>query len=231
MNSMLERSRILTLVFTDLADSTALKTQHGDQAVGELIERHRELVRSYAADAGGRIIDWAGDGCFLTFETPSAAVTFALQLQLGHSAQPELPSVRTGLHMGEVSERSAPDDDGQPRVEGLAVDLAARIEGLARPGQVLMSAVVADSARQRIEKQRFREPIRWQTYGNYTLKGFDDPLEIREVGFDRVAPFAAPAASDKAAPVDQQTSQPGGRNLQITAALLVILSGTAVLFT
>ena len=34
-------SRILTLVFTDLADSTALKTQRGDQAVGELITRHR----------------------------------------------------------------------------------------------------------------------------------------------------------------------------------------------
>ena len=45
-------SRILTLVFTDLA-----------------------------AESGGRVIDWAGDGCFLVFETPSAAVLFALRLQ------------------------------------------------------------------------------------------------------------------------------------------------------
>jgi hypothetical protein len=37
-------SRILMLVFTDLADSTGLKTRRGDQAVGELIARHRAHV-------------------------------------------------------------------------------------------------------------------------------------------------------------------------------------------
>jgi class 3 adenylate cyclase len=65
-------SRILALDFTDLADSTALKTQRGDQAVGELIARHRGHVRRLAAESGGRIIDWAGDGCFLVFETRRA---------------------------------------------------------------------------------------------------------------------------------------------------------------
>ena len=101
-------SRILTLVFTDLADSTALKTQRGDQAVGELIARHRAHVRRLAAESGGRIIDWAGDGCFLIFETPSAAVLFALRLQQAHGEESDLPGVRTGIHMGEVSERPGP---------------------------------------------------------------------------------------------------------------------------
>ena len=72
-------SRVLTLVFTDLADSTALKTEHGDVAVGELIARHRKEVVRLEQHCGGRIIDWAGDGCFLTFETPSAAVQFSLR--------------------------------------------------------------------------------------------------------------------------------------------------------
>jgi TolB-like protein len=67
-------SRILTLVFTDLADSTALKTQRGDQAVGELITRHRAHVRRLAAESGGRIIDWAGDGC-LRHDLPHPATT------------------------------------------------------------------------------------------------------------------------------------------------------------
>ena len=66
-------SRMLTRVFTDLANSTALKTQRGDQAVGERITRHRAHVRRLAAESGGRIVDWAGDGGFLTFETPRAA--------------------------------------------------------------------------------------------------------------------------------------------------------------
>src|SRR5262249_54434251 len=133
-------SRILTLVFTDLADSTALKTQRGDQAVGELISRHRAHVQRLAAEAGGRIIDWAGDGCCPSCETPSAAVLFALRLQQAHGEEPALPGVRIGIHMGEVSEWPGPEsDDAHPRVEGLAVDLAARIASLARPGQVLMS--------------------------------------------------------------------------------------------
>jgi class 3 adenylate cyclase len=104
-------SRILTLVFTDLADSTALKTQRGEHAVAELIARHRAHVQRLAAELGGRIIDWAGDGCFLTFETPSAAVWFALRLQQVHGEDPNLPGVRSGIHMGEVSERSGPDGD------------------------------------------------------------------------------------------------------------------------
>ncbi len=194
-------SRILTLVFTDLVDSTALKRQRGDQAVGELIARHRALVGRLATESSGRIIDWAGDGCFLTFETPSAAVTFGLRLQQAQREEPDLPDVRTGMHMGEVSERPGPDGDvAHPRVEGLAVDLAARISGLARPAQVLMSAAVADSARQHLDAGSFSQPIVWRAYGPYSLKGFDEPLEIREAGLEGVASFEAPGASEKAMP-------------------------------
>ena len=194
-------SRILTLVFTDLVDSTALKRQRGDHAVGELIARHRALVGRLAAESSGRIIDWAGDGCFLTFEAPSAAVSFALRLQQAQREEPDLPDVRTGMHMGEVSERPGPGGDAAyPRVEGLAFDLAARISGLARPTQVLMSAAVADSARQRLDASAFSQPILWRAYGPYSLKGFDEPLEIREAGLEGVAPFEAPAASEKAEP-------------------------------
>jgi TolB-like protein/class 3 adenylate cyclase/Tfp pilus assembly protein PilF len=194
-------SRILTLVFTDLADSTALKRQRGDQPVEELIGRHREQVRQLASQMHGRVVDWAGDGCFLTFETPSAAVTFALRLQQAHAQERDLPGVRVGIHMGEVSEHLGPDGDAtHPRVDGLAVDLAARISGLARSRQILMSSAVADSARQRLDGAGLSRPIRWQSYGSYSLKGFDEPLEIREVGLQGVAPFEVPGASEKATP-------------------------------
>ncbi len=219
-------SRILTLVFTDLADSTALKMERGDQVVGDLIEQHRAIVRRLAAESGGRIIDWAGDGCFLTFEAPSTAVTFALLLQLAHSKVSDLPGVRSAMHMGEVSERTGPD--GGPRVEGLAVDLAARIASLANPAQVLMSAAVATSARQRIDNRRFRQPIRWESYGSYVLKGFDEPLEIREAGLEGVASFVAPAASEKATPLAQrQTLRPHRRGLSIAVASLAVLGAFA----
>ena len=189
-------ARVLTLLFTDLADSTALKTERGDVAIGELIARHRELVTRLSVECSGRIIDWAGDGCFLTFETSSTGVQFALNLQQRHAAELELPAVRIGIHVGEVTERPGPGE--APRIEGLAVDIAARISGLAKPGQVLMSATVSQNARQRLTAETFDDPIRWRTYGPYTLKGFDEPVDIREAGFDGISPLEEPSDSEKA---------------------------------
>jgi TolB-like protein/class 3 adenylate cyclase len=218
-------SRTLALVFTDLADSTALKAERGDRAAGDLIERHRAIVRRLASDWGGRVIDWAGDGCFLTFETPSAAVTFSLHLQRAHLDSPDLPGVRIGAHMGEVSERPGPAGDAAPpRIEGLGVDLAARIAGLARPGQLLMSAAVADSARRRIDTSAFREPPRWATHGRYEIKGFGEPVEIHEAGFRGLTRFGAPPAGEKAWPVSPAPSSPGVRGKSIAAACALMLA-------
>ena len=47
---MAVKSSLLSLVFTDLVDSTALKTPLGDQPAGELIERHHERVRQLRAE-------------------------------------------------------------------------------------------------------------------------------------------------------------------------------------
>jgi len=192
-----QRSKFLALVFTDLADSTALKAQHGDVAGGDLIARHRDHVTRLAAEGGGRIVDWAGDGCFLTFDTASAAVVFALRLQQIHTYEADLPGVRAGIHMGEVSVR---ESSGVRRVEGLIVDLTARISGLASAGQVLVSGAIQQSAKQRLGIYEFGQPVRWESYGAYTLKGFDEPVDIREAGLENLSAFKAPIATDKARP-------------------------------
>jgi TolB-like protein/class 3 adenylate cyclase/Tfp pilus assembly protein PilF len=190
-------SRVLTLVFTDLADSTALKSQHGDSAMDTLLTRHADHVTRLAAECSGRIIDWAGDGCFLTFEISSAGVVFALRLQQVHAEELDLPGVRVGIHLGEVTEKPG-TGGGPPRVGGLAVDLASRICGLAKPGQVLMSAAVYNSARQRLGVDAFGQPVLWQTHGTYALKGFDEPMDIGEAALEGATPHDAPTSGDKA---------------------------------
>ncbi len=234
------KSRVLTLVFTDLADSTALKTERGDVVVGDLISRHRDIVTRLAGDCAGRIVDWAGDGCFLTFETSSAGVMFALQLQQAHADEPDLPGVRVGIHMGEVTVKPGPGGpDSPPRIEGLAVDIAARISGLAKPGQVLMSTAVHNSARQRLGVDTFGQPILWQAHGTYELKGFDEPMDIREAGLEGVAPLDAPKSSEKAklirkAPRTNKGSRRKERNpstkimpVTIVVLILIIIAGGA----
>ncbi len=192
------RASLLCLVFTDLVDSTALKRRLGDAAVSELMAGYHRDLLGLASQTNGREIDSAGDGFFLAFETPSAAVTFALRLQLLHRDRDELPAVRVGLHVGEVTERPAPPGSSKPTlIEGLAVDLAARIGGLAGGGQVLMSQPVFDAARQRLDKRDLGH-VAWRAHGPYLLKGIDEPVEIGEVGFEGRSPLAPPPDSEKA---------------------------------
>jgi TolB-like protein len=134
------------------------------------------------------------------------------------------------MHMGEVSERLV--DDGEATgVEGLAVDLAARICGLARPGQLLMSSPVADSARARLDTSAFDETIRWRAHGAYLLKGFDEVLQIREAGLDGVARFEPPTASDKAVPVRSPGSRAGRNWLPgVAVAILALAAGVVTWF-
>ncbi len=217
-----ETSKVLTLVFTDLADSTALKSAHGDQAVDDLMTRHREHVSRLSEECAGRVIDWAGDGCFLTFDTSSAGVMFALRLQQAHADDSDLPSVRIGIHLGEVTEKDSPNNSTY--VKGLAVDVAARVQGLAKPGQVLMSSAVYNSAKQRMGVDSLGQPILWQLHGLYDLKGFDHPIEIGEAGIEGVASFVAPPASEKARPAPQRQALPQLRHrIPIAAGSLIVL--------
>ena len=68
-----------------------------------------------AKESSGRVIDWAGDGCFLSFETARAAVVIGLRQV--HVDETDLPGVRIGVHMGEVTEKPGPDDE--PRFQAM----------------------------------------------------------------------------------------------------------------
>jgi eukaryotic-like serine/threonine-protein kinase len=198
MPSLSASSRVLTLLFTDLVGSTSLKAEKGDDVAGELIARHRDIVKQLAQANHGRIIGWAGDGCFLTFEAPSAAVRFALNLQKVHGTETELPKVYVGIHMGEIVEKiGLGGEGGPPLVEGLVVDIASRIQSLALPGQILMSGAVFNSARPRFNVQEIDAPISWQAHGAYLFKDLDEHIQIGEVGIAGVSPLKAPVASKK----------------------------------
>ncbi|MEE9295611.1 MAG: adenylate/guanylate cyclase domain-containing protein [Phycisphaerae bacterium] len=193
------QSRILTLVFTDLVEAASLKDREGDHVASCLIARHKDYVRRLATEAGGREVDDAGDGFFLTFETPSSAVIFGLRLQQIHAAERKLPQVRVGIHFGEVEERPAPPGTSKNvLVEGLEVDLASRIQSLALGGQVLMSASLMNSARQHISAADLGADLVWRHYGPYLLKGFGKSIDIAEMGVDGMSPLIAPHDSDNA---------------------------------
>ena len=80
---------------TDIVGSTEHAAELGDHGWRELLELHHALVRAALRRAGGREIDTAGDGFFVTFDAPAAAVDFALEIERERqrsSASPSAPA-------------------------------------------------------------------------------------------------------------------------------------------
>jgi class 3 adenylate cyclase/pimeloyl-ACP methyl ester carboxylesterase len=127
---------LATILFTDIVGSTETARRIGDSAWSRLVEQHHSAVRRELERFDGEEIDTAGDGFFALFDGPARAIRCGLAIQ-GAVRRLGL-EVRAGLHTGEV-ERPA---GGKPR--GIAVNVAARVSGLAESGQVLVTSTVRD---------------------------------------------------------------------------------------
>jgi class 3 adenylate cyclase/alpha-beta hydrolase superfamily lysophospholipase len=126
---------LVTVLFTDLVDSTRKAAELGDRRWRELIERHSALVRGYLSEYRGREIDRAGDGFLATFDGPARAIRCA-QAIVTSSLRDGL-EVRAGVHSGEVELL-------EQGIGGIAVHVGARVAGQAGPGEVLVTSTVKD---------------------------------------------------------------------------------------
>jgi class 3 adenylate cyclase len=133
-----------TFVFTDIVDSTKLAEILGDEAWEQVIRWHDRTIRSLAAEHQGEDVTATGDGVFLAFADPGAAVTCAISIQRRfaeqRTAQGFAPGIRIGLHEAEASR------SGRDYVGG-GVNQAARIGGAAGAGEILASAATVAAAR------------------------------------------------------------------------------------
>lgn len=127
---------IVTIVFTDIVDSSVLVSSLGDQAARGRIRQHDDILREVVRDHDGTEIERAGDGFMIAFSTASRAVAFAAELQRRFAqlaaAEPPGLRVRIGMETGEV----IAEEQGY---FGRTVFLASRISDLATGGQILVS--------------------------------------------------------------------------------------------
>lgn len=223
-----------TILILDLADSTALVDQLGDQRASELIRRHDRLARDLMRRHRGREID-KSDGFLLLFERPVQAIAFALEYQRRLKELAQLESTpmaaRIGIHVGEVVlwENSADEVARGAKpvdVEGLAKPVAARLMALAGPGQTLVSAMVHGlTERASIDlAEAGRMPI-WKAHGSYRFKGVSEPTLVHEVGEAGVGNFRTPPSSAKA----QRLLPWWQRPTAILLAIMLALSATTML--
>jgi class 3 adenylate cyclase len=131
-----EAERMLaTVLFTDIADSTALAIELGDRRWRDVLERHNALVRRELLRHRGEEVDSAGDGFFATFDGPARAIRCASAIVDG--ARELGLIVRAGIHTGEC-------EIADGKVAGIAVHTGARVAEQATPGEVLVSSTVKD---------------------------------------------------------------------------------------
>jgi class 3 adenylate cyclase len=126
---------LATVLFTDIVGSTEHAAHVGDRAWRDMLDQHDAIVRERLDRFRGREIKTLGDGFVATFDRPAGAIRCAQEIveqviALGLS-------VRCGLHTGECE---LLDDD----VGGIAVHISARVNALARGGEVLVSSTVKD---------------------------------------------------------------------------------------
>ena len=127
----------VTLVFTDIVDSTDLAALLGDTRWAEVIKWHDSTIGSITASHGGTLVKSLGDGTMLAFESTRMAARAATAIQRAISS-PEAPielRLRIGVHIGDVVHT---DDD----LLGTAVNKAARIASSADGRQIVVSRVV-----------------------------------------------------------------------------------------
>jgi class 3 adenylate cyclase len=136
----------VTILFSDIEDSTVLNDQLGDKEWVRLLGAHDRLVRDCVERHGGHIVKSQGDGFMIVFREPADAVRAGIQIQdaIGSGTHRKLRRtpirVRVGIHSGTVVEK-----DGD--YFGTNVAMAARVAAQADGGEILVSDRVRHALR------------------------------------------------------------------------------------
>jgi class 3 adenylate cyclase len=155
---------LATVLFTDIVGSTARLSELGDRQWRELLASHDALARRQVERYGGRLVDTTGDGLLATFDGPLRGIRCAIALR--DAVRRIGLTIRAGLHTGEI-ERNGDD------VTGLGVHIAARVQALAQPNEVLVSRTVKDLVA--------GAALGFADRGSHELKGVRDPWELYAV--------------------------------------------------
>ncbi|MEY2404073.1 MAG: hypothetical protein QOD38_1624 [Acidimicrobiaceae bacterium] len=126
---------LATVLFTDIVGSTERAVALGDTAWRQLLDRHDIRAAEAIEGSGGRLIKTTGDGLLATFDGPSRAIDATHAIQAATTSLGL--QIRAGVHTGEVERRG---ND----VSGIGVHIAARVAGLAQPGEILATRMVRD---------------------------------------------------------------------------------------
>jgi class 3 adenylate cyclase len=163
------RRVVKTFMFTDIVGSTNLVEALGDEAWEAMLHWHDQKLRSLFVTHQGEEVTATGDGFFVGFDSPEAAVTCAIAIQRGLAEHRQehgfAPQVRIGLHASDATQVGR-------NFRGKGVHEAARIAALAGGGEIFASKDTVAGTRATASEPR-----------SVTLKGLTEAVEVVTVSW------------------------------------------------
>src|SRR5512135_300876 len=177
-----DQRRLAAIVSADVAGYSRLMGQDEGRTLAALKLHRRELIDPKIAEYGGRIVKTTGDGLLLEFPSVVEAVRCAVDVQRGMAERnASVPTdqrldFRIGINLGDII------IDGDD-IYGDGVNVAARLQALAEPGEICVSKVVRDQV---LDKLSFG----FDELGAQQVKNIARPVEVYRVdlGSDALRP-------------------------------------------
>jgi len=156
--------RVCAVLLADVTGFSKLMGEN-DERTAHAVHHLQSIAQGIVKEHSGRAEPVAGDALFATFDSVVAAVQAAVALQRRIIDEPfegQTLQIRIGVHLGDVLLR-----DG--RAFGDAINIAARLEALARPGTICISEGVYRQVRNTLDEK-------FVDLGRQKLKNISDPV-------------------------------------------------------
>jgi adenylate cyclase len=155
--------RLAAILAADVVGYSALMQRAEEATYAEFDRLKRELIEPSLSRHDGRLIKTTGDGALVEFASPLAAVSCAVEIQdrVGSSNSPL--RLRVGLNLGDV----IVGQDGE--LHGDGINIAVRLEGIADPGDILISDKVYSEVEGKLD-------VGFEDRGEQQLKNISKPV-------------------------------------------------------
>lgn len=161
----------VTVLFTDIAGSTAMTQKLGDAGAQQVVRGHNRVVREALSQWSGKEVKHTGDGIMASFAKTSDSLDAAIQMQreceVFRQQNPDLPlRLKIGINAGEPI---AEDND----LFGSTVQMSARIVDKAQADEIFVSEIVRGICAGKTYK--------FNNKGTFPMKGFETDPTLYEV--------------------------------------------------
>jgi len=192
------KRRLVAILAADVVGYSRLMGADEAGTLERLKVLRKKLVQPKIADRNGRIVKLMGDGLLAEFPSVVEAVQCALDIQnsmAGHEADTfdeQRIDLRMGINLGDIIVEGSD-------IYGDGVNVAARLEGLAAPGGICVSAKVYEEIKSKL-------PAVFEDLGERKVKNISEPIRVYRWTNSAVGSMAGVAESARRLPLPDKPS-------------------------